>query len=154
MSELREIYQEVILDHYRNPRNFHAMPEASHHATGHNPLCGDRFEIFLQVEDGIVRSATFEGNGCAISTASASLMTEAIKGQPLEEVHRLFNDFHNLLTDPDADAEASGESLGKLEALSGVRLLPVRIKCATLAWHTLEAALEAKRSEKTKASSE
>lgn len=139
MSDLREIYQDVILDHYRKPRNFAQLAGASHHAGGHNPLCGDRVEIFLQVEDGRVREATFKGNGCAISTASASMMTEAVKGKKVEEVHHLFDQFHSMLTEP--ESESTHDDLGKLEALSGVRQLPVRIKCATLAWHTLEAAL-------------
>lgn len=140
MSDLREIYQEIILDHYRRPRNYSTLTEASHEASGHNPLCGDRIKIFLSVADGIVQDVGFQGAGCAISTASASLMTEAIKGRPLEEVEEIFQKFHGLMTDqeepsPDLD-------LGKLEALSGVRQLPVRIKCATLAWHTLHAALK------------
>lgn len=139
MSDLREIYQEIILDHYRRPRNFSAPDEISHEASGHNPLCGDRIKVFLRVEDGVVQEVGFEGAGCAISTASASLMTEAIKGKPLDEVQEIFEKFHGLMTDQKEDPSVDG--LGKLEALSGVRQLPVRIKCATLAWHTLQAAL-------------
>lgn len=146
MSDLREIYQEVILDHYRKPRNFAQLDGASHHAGGHNPLCGDRVDIYLQIADGKVSDATFKGNGCAISTASASMMTEAVKGKKVEEVRELFDSFHSMLTEPEGDS--LDRDLGKLEALSGVRRLPVRIKCATLAWHTLQAALdEAERRE-------
>ena len=138
MSDLRDIYQDIILDHYRKPRNFAELGEASHHAGGHNPLCGDRVEIYLKLDGDTVSEATFKGNGCAISTASASLMTEAVRGKSVAEVRQLFERFHTMLTDGDGTAE----DLGKLEALSGVRQLPVRIKCATLAWHTLQAALE------------
>ena len=142
MSDLREIYQQIILDHYRKPRNYAELEGASHHAGGHNPLCGDRVDVYLDVEEGIIRDIGFKGAGCAISTASASLMTEAIKGMPIDEAKALFDQFHTMLTDKDANDEVP-EELGKLEALSGVRQLPVRIKCATLAWHTLQAALQA-----------
>lgn len=139
MAELRELYQEVILEHGRRPRNFGPLANANRHAEGVNPLCGDRFALHLAVEDGVIREARFEGSGCAISTASASLMTEALKGRSEAEAHALFGAFHALLTAPGAVAGAP--SLGKLAALSGVREFPVRIKCATLAWHALEAAL-------------
>lgn len=152
MSDLREIYQDIILDHYRKPRNYEEMEGASHHASGHNPLCGDRVQIFLQVEDGVVKDATFKGAGCAISTASASLMTETVKGKPLEEVEALFERFHSMVTTTPEGDEAN-EDLGKLEALSGVRQLPVRVKCATLAWHTMQAALK-KANEKPVVSTE
>lgn len=142
MSDLREIYQDVILDHYRKPRNFSQLDGASHHAKGHNPLCGDRVDIYLRIDDGIVQEVTFQGAGCAISTASASLMTEAVKGKEIEEVQSLFGTFHRMVTEPPDEDEAP--DLGKLEALSGVRDLPVRIKCATLSWHTLQAALAQK----------
>ena len=138
MSDLRDLYQEVIFDHYKRPRNRGVLEEASHRAEGYNPLCGDRVTIYLKVEDGIVRDATFEGAGCAIATASASLMTEALKGRKLDEVETLFRGFHGMVTD--ASASASPE-LGKLEVLAGVREFPARVKCATLAWHTLNAAL-------------
>ena len=141
MTDLREIYQEMILDHYRKPRNFSELEDATQKAHGHNPLCGDRISIYLVVEDGIVREASFQGAGCAISTASASLMTEAIQNKTIEDVQNLFSNFHDKMTSDDAAAELI--ELGKLEALSGVRQLPIRIKCATLAWHTLKAALEA-----------
>ena len=140
MSDLREIYQEVILDHYRKPRNFSEMSDASHTAKGHNPLCGDRVDVFLDIEDDVVRDISFRGAGCAISTASASMMTEAVKGKHLDEVQSLFDKFHYMITRKEEEEE--GADLGKLEALSGVRQLPVRIKCATLSWHTLQAALE------------
>jgi nitrogen fixation NifU-like protein len=138
MSDLRALYEEVILDHNRNPRNFLKNPEgANRHAHGYNPLCGDDFVVHLKVEDGVIQDLGFEGAGCAISTASASLMTEAMKGKTLEEAEKLFRGVHNLLTE-----EGSAGNVGKLEVLSGVREFPMRIKCATLAWHTLHAALE------------
>ncbi len=141
MVDLREIYQEVILDHYRKPRNFSVLGCANKEARGHNPLCGDRIKVYLKVADGIVEDVSFQGAGCAISTASASLMTESVKGKTVSEVEGLFRSFHDMLTDPDAGTEDTSE-LGKLEALSGVRELPIRVKCATLAWHTLRIALE------------
>lgn len=136
-GDLRELYQEVILDHNRKPRNFRAMEPADHVANGFNPLCGDQLTVYLRVADGAVADVSFEGHGCAISTASASLMTEAVKGRPVAEVEALFRDFHALLTDvPPADRD-----FGKLQVLSGVREFPARVKCATLAWHTLHNAL-------------
>lgn len=136
-AHLRELYQEVIFDHNRQPRNFHSMPDADHVAEGHNPLCGDQLTVFLRVADGMVADVSFIGHGCAISKASASLMTEAVKGRPVEEAEALFRDFHALLTGtPPADRD-----FGKLEVLSGVREFPARVKCATLAWHTLHNAL-------------
>ncbi len=137
---LRELYQEVIFDHNRSPRNYRPMPGANRHADGHNPLCGDQLTVYLQVSDGIVHDASFVGHGCAISTASASLMTEAIKGRPLAEVEALFRDFHALLTAA-RDEPGPQRDFGKLAALAGVREFPVRVKCATLAWHTLHNAL-------------
>jgi nitrogen fixation NifU-like protein len=140
-GDLRELYQEVILDHNRKPRNFHAMEPADHVANGFNPLCGDQLTVYLRVADGAVADVSFEGHGCAISTASASLMTEAVKGRPVAEVEALFRDFHALLTDvPPADRD-----FGKLQVLSGVREFPARVKCATLAWHTLHNALTGAR---------
>jgi nitrogen fixation NifU-like protein len=136
-GDLRELYQEVIFDHNRKPRNFHAMAQADHVAHGHNPLCGDQLTVYLRVVDGVVADVSFEGHGCAISKASASLMTEAVKGRPVAEVEALFQDFHALLTDvPSADRD-----FGKLQVLAGVRDFPARVKCATLAWHTLHNAL-------------
>ncbi len=139
MSELRDLYQEVIFDHYRKPRNHHALADANHVAHGHNPLCGDQVTIYLKVEDGVVLDLSFEGTGCAISTASASLMTDALKGKKLDEVEHLFEEFHQMVTHDDAEPDPE---LGKLEVLAGVREFPARVKCATLAWHTLQAALK------------
>jgi nitrogen fixation NifU-like protein len=136
-GDLRELYQEVIFDHNRKPRNFHPMPEADHVADGHNPLCGDQLTVYLRVDGDRVEDVSFVGHGCAISTASASLMTEAVKGRPVEEVEALFRDFHAMLT---ADAP-EGRDFGKLRVLAGVREFPARVKCATLAWHTLHNAL-------------
>jgi nitrogen fixation NifU-like protein len=138
MAYLRELYEETILDHNRNPRNYMCVPEGGNrHAHGFNPVCNDEFTVHLRVEDGIIRDAGFEGAGCAISTASASLMTESIKGKTEAEARALFEDMHHLLM---AGGEAGG--VGKLEVLAGVREYPMRIKCATLPWHTLRAALD------------
>lgn len=138
MTDLRHLYEEVILDHNRRPRNFQYKPaDANRHAHGYNPLCGDEFTVNLHVENGVIKDVGFEGAGCAISTASASLMTESIKGKSIEEAERLFNGIHDLLTQ-----QGSAETLGKLQVLSGVREYPSRVKCATLAWHTLHAALK------------
>jgi nitrogen fixation protein NifU and related proteins len=139
MSELRELYQTTILDHNKSPRNFRVPGSANRHADGHNPLCGDKVTVHLQIEDGAVRDVGFQGSGCAISTASASLMTEAVKGKPVGEVIRLFEAFHALLTTGGAN-----EDMGKLAVFAGVREYPMRVKCATLAWHTLRTALEGK----------
>ena len=140
MSDLRELYQELILDHNRKPRNRRAMEDASGDAEGYNPLCGDRVHVFVKVEDGRVADVSFDGHGCAISTASASLMTQALKGKTLEEAHALFERFHAMLTgEARADVE---KELGKLAAFRGVCEFPMRVKCATLAWHTFEAALK------------
>jgi nitrogen fixation NifU-like protein len=142
MSELRELYQEVILDHSKRPRNRRAMENASHYAVGHNPLCGDRATVFLHVEGDVVTDVSFEGSGCSISTASASMMTDAIKGRTVAEAKALFERFHELVTsDPGRAAQVAPE-LGKLAAFQGVHEFPVRVKCASLAWHTMKAALE------------
>lgn len=138
-NDLRELYQEIILDHNRRPRNHGRLPEANREAEGHNPLCGDQVTVTLVTEDGLVKDVAFEGQGCAISTASASLMTEAIKGHTLEEVERIFREFQAMVTETGEPQDHS--SLGELEVLAGVREHPVRIKCATLPWHTLHAAL-------------
>lgn len=139
MADLRELYQEVILDHNKRPRNFGALPEGNHHAKGHNPLCGDRIILHLKVDDGVITDVRFEGAGCAISRASASLMTDAVKGKPVEEAERLFEEFRQLVTTGvSEDVEAS---LGKLNVFCGVREFPSRVKCASLAWHTLHSAL-------------
>jgi nitrogen fixation NifU-like protein len=140
MSDLRELYQTTILDHNKQPRNFRVPEHANHSAVGHNPLCGDRVTVHLELEDGVVKDVGFQGSGCAISTASASLMTQAVKGRSLAEVEKLFADFHELLTsDPRSEIDTS--RVGKLAVLAGVREYPVRVKCATLAWHTLRAAI-------------
>jgi len=139
MSDLRDLYQEIILDHYRTPRNLRAPAGANRTADGHNPLCGDRVRVRLRVADGVIEDAGFEGAGCAISTASASLMTEAVKGKTVAEAEALFQAFRALVTGDSAGS--TDADLGKLEALAGVRDYPIRIKCATLAWHTLESAL-------------
>jgi nitrogen fixation NifU-like protein len=137
MSDLRDLYQEVILDHNRVPRNFGKLENANRESEGHNPLCGDRVHVFLHVEGDRIEDIAFQGSGCAISTASASLMTEALKGRTVEEARRLFHGFHDLLT-----TGGDSEALGKLAVFAGVREYPIRIKCATLAWHAVQAALE------------
>ena len=140
MSELRELYQSVILDHNRKPRNFHEPEVVNRKADGFNPLCGDKITVYLNLEDDVVTDAAFEGAGCAISTASASLMTEAVKGMPVAETQKLFERFHGLVTsDPRSELDDAG--LGKLAVFGGVREFPMRIKCATLCWHALRAAL-------------
>ena len=138
---LRELYQEVILDHTKNPRNFREIENASHDAKGHNPLCGDRLSLYILVEEGVIRDVSFKGAGCAISTASASMMTEALKGKTEAEAEALFAAFHSVVTGKE---DADEDALGKLAVFAGVRDYPVRVKCATLAWHTLNAALAEK----------
>jgi len=142
VNELRELYQEVILDHSKRPRNFHGMPEANHRAVGHNPLCGDRATVYLLVEGGVVRDVSFEGAGCSISTASASMMTDALKGKTVAEAGALFERFHELVTADPSKAQAASAELGKLAVFAGVHEFPMRVKCASLAWHTMKAALE------------
>lgn len=138
-SDLRDLYQEVILDHNRHPRNFGALASANHTAEGHNPLCGDRVRLFVDVEGDRVQDIAFEGSGCAISTASASLMTEALKGKTVAEARELFRLFHDLLT---SNGDGDDPALGKLAVFTGVREYPIRVKCATLAWHAFQAALD------------
>jgi nitrogen fixation protein NifU and related proteins len=140
MSDLRELYQEVILDHHKKPRNFRKL-EGARHVEGYNPLCGDKVTVFVQLEGDVVRDVSFQGSGCAISTASASMMTESLKGKTRAEAEALFQSFHALLTGK-VPADGGRPELGKLEVFSGVREFPVRVKCATLAWHTFHAALE------------
>jgi nitrogen fixation protein NifU and related proteins len=139
-SDLEELYQEVILDHNKRPRNFRAM-EDGRKAEGYNPLCGDRMTVYLRVQDGVITDASFQGSGCAISKASASLMTESVKGKTLAEADALFDRFHRMVTAP---PEVPVEDLGKLSVLAGVRQFPVRVKCASLAWHTFRAAADAR----------
>jgi nitrogen fixation protein NifU and related proteins len=137
--DLKDLYRDVILDHNKHPRNFGRLEAASTHADGHNPLCGDRLSVFVKLEGDRIADLRFEGKGCAISTASASLMTEAVKGKDKAAVSALFDKVHTLLTQQDA---VPGPELGKLAALSGVREFPSRVKCASLCWHTLNAALD------------
>lgn len=149
MSDLRELYQEVILDHNKRPQNFRKLEEANCTAEGFNPLCGDEITVYLLVEDRVIKEVAFQGSGCAISKASASMMTAVVKGKTTAEAESLFETFHRMVTaDPGAASDsrgAGGESsrtVGKLAAFAGVREFPVRVKCATLPWHTLHAALE------------
>ena len=135
---LRDLYREVILDHSRRPRNYGAMDAANRKSDGFNPLCGDRLRLYLQVEDGAVRQASFIGDGCAISTASASLLTEAMRGRPEDEALQLVEEFRSMVS---GESEPDEEALGKLTVFAGVRDYPMRVKCATLAWHTLRAAI-------------
>ena len=137
--DLKDLYRDVIVDHNRNPRNFRAMPDADRHADGFNPLCGDKLTVFVKLAGDRIDDVSFDGSGCAISVASASLLTECVKGKTVSEAEALFGRMHDLLTRDDADVDVAG--LGKLGALSGVREFPARVKCASLCWHTLEAAL-------------
>ncbi|HEV7397648.1 MAG TPA: SUF system NifU family Fe-S cluster assembly protein [Pyrinomonadaceae bacterium] len=140
MSELSELYQQVILDHNKKPRNFHKIESANHRAEGANPLCGDQLTVYAEVENDTVKDVGFEGSGCAISKAAASMMTVAVKGKSKPEVESLFNEFHRMVTG-DLDEESEPNELGRLKIFAGVREFPVRVKCASLAWHTLKAAL-------------
>jgi nitrogen fixation protein NifU and related proteins len=141
VSGLNELYQEVILDHNKRPRNFRTIEPSSHRADGHNPLCGDRLSLYVQVTDDTIEDVAFQGSGCAISKASASLMTDAVKGQTIEAANALFARFHAMVTTP---PDQPVENMGKLSVLAGVREFPVRVKCASLCWHTLKAALDRK----------
>jgi len=143
MSDLRDLYQEVILDHNRRPRNFQKLDGANRMAEGYNPLCGDQLTVYLRLEDGVIKDISFQGSGCAISKASASMMTASLKGKSKADAEALFETFHKMVT---ADLSVTFDPLevGKLAAFSGVREFPVRVKCATLPWHTLHAALEGK----------
>jgi nitrogen fixation NifU-like protein len=140
MSEMRELYQEVIIDHHKRPRNFGKLERANRRSEGYNPLCGDRVTVYLRVQDDAIQEVSFEGSGCAICMASSSVMTETLKGKTLAEVETLFGRFHDLVTGA-PDEPAPTEGLGKLAVFQGVREFPVRVKCATLPWHTLQAAL-------------
>ena len=139
-SDLGDLYQEVILDHNRQPRNFGDLPGANRRAEGFNPLCGDRVTVSLNLEGDVLKDIRFQGSGCAISKASASMMTETMKGRTRSQAERLFQEFHRLLTEDSGAPDAA--DLGKLVVFSGVREFPIRVKCATLAWHTLRAALD------------
>ncbi len=140
MSDLRELYQEVILDHTRSPRNFGRLEDTSHRAEGHNPICGDHLQVYLRIDGDRLADVHFEGTGCAISTASASLMTQSVKGKTIPQAEALFEAFHSVVTSA-PDDEPDLAAIGKLAVLAGVREFPMRVKCASLAWHTLAAAL-------------
>jgi SUF system FeS assembly protein, NifU family len=143
MDTLRELYQEVIFDHNKNPRNFHKLEPCNHHADGMNPLCGDQITVYLHLSDEkIIENVSFEGEGCAISTASASIMTEVLKGKTTAEAKDIFDVFHAKTTGEPVPESLSDLDIGKLEVLVGVQQYPTRVKCATLAWHTLQAAIE------------
>ena len=140
MSELSELYQQVILDHNKKPRNFRKLEGANHSAEGHNPLCGDQLTVYLRLANDAVQDVAFEGSGCAISKAAASMMTQAVKGKTKPQVEQLFTEFHGMVTG-ELDEESTPNQLGNLRIFAGVREFPVRVKCATLAWHTMHAAL-------------
>ena len=143
MSDLRDLYQEVILEHSKAPRNYREQPAANHKAEGFNPLCGDHFTVYITMEGDAIKDISFQGTGCAISKASASMMTQSVKGKSTAEAEKLFETFHSLVT---GHAHSNGGAdLGKLAVFSGVSEFPARVKCATLAWHTLQAALEGKQ---------
>lgn len=143
MSELDELYQEVILDHNRSPRNFRTMAHANRQAQGYNPLCGDQVTVYLDLEDGVIKDISFQGSGCAISKASASIMTAELKGKTETEAKELFENVHKMLTGELSDNGLTGaKGMGKLAILSGVCKFPVRVKCASLAWHTVNSALK------------
>lgn len=142
-DELRDLYQEMILDHSKNPRNFREMEDADRKIDGFNPLCGDKITLYLKINDGVVQDASFKGIGCAISTASASLLTEIAKGKTVGEAMAIFEKFRRMVTTP-PNEETDVSSLGKLEVFEGIREFPMRIKCATLCWHALHAAIENK----------
>lgn len=142
LDEIRDLYQEVVFDHNRNPRNFRVMEDANRKIEGFNPLCGDRITLYVKLSDaGVIEDVSFQGSGCAISTASASLMTEIVRGQTEAEAEHLFEVFHRITTGKD-DSGVNLEEIGKLAVLAGVRAYPARVKCATLAWHSLQAALK------------
>ena len=140
MADLRDLYQEVILEHSKQPRNYRELGDANHKAEGYNPLCGDHFTVYLKMDGEKIQDVSFQGSGCAISKASASMMTQSVKGKTLAEAEKIFERFHKLVTG--AGHNGDQEELGKLAVFSGVSEFPVRVKCATLAWHTLHAALE------------
>jgi nitrogen fixation protein NifU and related proteins len=148
MSELSELYQQVILDHNKKPRNFRKLESASHSAEGYNPLCGDHLTVYLNLEGDEVKEVSFEGSGCAISKAAASMMTQAVKGKSKEDVEHLFNEFHSMVTG-ELEKEVEETKLGNLKIFAGVRDFPVRVKCATLPWHTLHAAMNNKQTVST-----
>lgn len=138
MSDLRDLYQQVIMDHKKNPRNFRELKEANHVAHGNNPLCGDALVVYVKLDGDVIEDVSFQGSGCAISVASASLMTETLKGKTLDEAQAIYEQVHKTMTGEPADSNL----LGKLEVLSGVKEFPARVKCATLSWHTVHAAVD------------
>jgi nitrogen fixation NifU-like protein len=140
MSELSELYQQVILDHNKKPRNFHKLERANRSAEGYNPLCGDQLTVYMELEDEVVKDVSFEGSGCAISKAAASMMTQSVKGKTKQEAEKLFNEFHRMVTG-ELDEATQPHNLGRLTIFSGVRDFPARVKCASLSWHTMHAAL-------------
>lgn len=140
MSEINELYQEVILDHNKNPRNFREIEDAKFKANGHNPLCGDALRVYVEMEEDKVKDVAFKGSGCAISKASASMMTQSVKGKSKEEAETMFHEFQKMVTG-ELDAETDENHLGKLKIFAGVLEFPARVKCASLSWHTLHAAL-------------
>ena len=149
MSDLRELYQEVILDHSKKPRNKREMPDCTHEADGFNRLCGDKLHVYLKVQGDRIIDASFSGQVCAISTASASMMTDELRGKTLAEARQIFQQFHEVVTTPATQEPRHLEELGKLGVFAGVREFPVRVKCASLAWHTMQAAVEKKSEETT-----
>lgn len=146
MSDLRDLYQELIIDHSKKPRNFRVIDDPDRWADGFNPLCGDKLRLYLRIKDDVIEDAAFKGAGCAISTASASIMTSMLKGQTVGQAENLFNTFHTLITRPEGmeDPAHAGVGLGKMAVFAGVNEFPARVKCATLAWHTLKNALDQK----------
>jgi nitrogen fixation NifU-like protein len=140
MSELSELYQQVILDHNKKPRNFHKLEAGNRSAEGYNPLCGDQLTVYMQLEDEVVKDISFEGSGCAISKAAASMMTQSVKGKTKQEAESLFNEFHKMVTG-ELDEETTPNHLGRLTIFAGVKDFPARVKCASLSWHTMHAAL-------------
>lgn len=141
MSDIQDIYQQVVLDHYKKPRNFKKLENATSYAHGHNALCGDKITVYLILKGGVVDDISFEGSGCAICTASSSIMTQAVKGKSVEEAEALFNGFHNMVMDEGDTSALDVEGMSRLKAFEGVKEFPVRVKCATLPWHTFHAAL-------------
>ncbi len=142
MFDLQDLYQEVIIDHNRSPRNFGKLDDATQVAEGYNPLCGDKLNLYLKTEDDVITDVSFDGSGCAISVASASLMTDSLKGKTIKEAEQLFENFHDLIMEEENPGEEQMQSLGKLAALAGVKQYPARVKCATLCWHTLRSAMQ------------
>lgn len=143
MNDLRDLYQQMILDHNRNPRNYRELPDATKRVEGYNPLCGDHYTIFVDLDGDVIKDVSFTGNGCAISKSSASVMTTTVKGKRTEEAQKLFDTFHKLVTGESAGLNEA--ELGRLAAFSGVSEFPARVKCATLAWHTLHSALQSEQ---------